>query len=77
MPHGAHHVTLSGGTAGMSGAVNIPASVAARIRNWAKSNGRTYQHALARYATERFCARISASEYSGRLVLKGGNLFIV
>ena len=61
----------------MSGAVNIPASVAARIRNWAKSNGRTYQHALARYATERFCARISASEYSGRLVLKGGNLFIV
>ena len=61
----------------MSGAVNIPASVAARIRNWAKSKGRTYQHALARYATERFCARISASEYSGRLVLKGGNLFIV
>lgn len=61
----------------MRDVVNRSASVAARIRNWAKANGRTYQHALTRFATERFCARLAASEYASRLVLKGGNLFIV
>lgn len=61
----------------MRDVVNRSASVAARIRNWAKANGRTYQHALTRFATERFCARLAASEHASRLVLKGGNLFIV
>ena len=56
---------------------NVPASVAARIRNWAKANAQSYQHALTRYATERFFARLEASDFADRFVLKGGNLFVV
>lgn len=56
---------------------NIPASIAARVRNWATANERTFQHALNRYATERFFARLEASEFAERLVLKGGNLLVV
>ena len=56
---------------------NIPASIAARVKNWAAINSRTYQHALNRYATERFLARLEASAFVDRLVLKGGNLFVV
>lgn len=58
-------------------ALNIPASIAARVRNWAAANARTFQHALNRYVTERFFARLEASEFANRLVLKGGNLLVV
>ena len=58
-------------------ASNIPASIAARVRNWAAANARTFQHALNRYVTERFFARLEASEFAERLVLKGGNLLVV
>ena len=56
---------------------NVSASITARIKNWAVANSQTYQHALTRYATERFFARLEASDFSDRLVLKGGNLFVV
>ena len=56
---------------------NASASITARIKNWAVANSQTYQHALTRYATERFFARLEASDFSDRLVLKGGNLFVV
>lgn len=56
---------------------NVSASIAARIKNWAAANSRTYQHALNRYATERFFARLETSGFADRLVLKGGNLFVV
>ena len=56
---------------------NVSASITARIKNWAVVNSQTYQHALTRYATERFFARLEASDFSDRLVLKGGNLFVV
>ena len=32
---------------------NVAASVTARIKNWAKANAQSFQHALTRYATER------------------------
>jgi predicted nucleotidyltransferase component of viral defense system len=56
---------------------NVPASITARIKNWAMANSQSYQHALTRYATERFFARLEVSDFSDRFVLKGGNLFVV
>ena len=56
---------------------NVPASITARIKNWAAANSQSYQHALTRYATERFFARLESSDFSDRFVLKGGNLFVV
>ena len=56
---------------------NVAASIAARIKNWATANSRTFQHALNRYATERFFARLETSAFADRFVLKGGNLFVV
>lgn len=57
--------------------VNVTASIAARIKNWASKNHRSYQHALTRYAVERFLARLEASRFANQFVLKGGNLFVV
>lgn len=56
---------------------NVPASITARIKNWAAANSQSYQHALTRYTTERFFARLESSDFSDRFVLKGGNLFVV
>ena len=56
---------------------NVAASVTARIKNWANANARSFQHALTRYATERFFARLEASDFADRFVLKGGNLLVV
>lgn len=57
--------------------INVPASITARIKNWAAANSQSYQHALTRYATERFFARLESSDFSDRFVLKGGNLLVV
>ena len=56
---------------------NVAASVTARIKNWAKANAQSFQHALTRYATERFFARLEASDFADSFVLKGGNLLVV
>lgn len=56
---------------------NLPASVMARLKALAKENGWEYPQVLARYATERFLARLAASRFADRFVLKGGNLFVV
>lgn len=53
--------------------INVVASVTARIKNWAKANAQSFQHALTRFATERFLARLEASDFADRFVLKGGN----
>ena len=49
-------------------------SVRARINNLARELGIAPQHALQRYFTERFLARIAASPYANNLVIKGGTL---
>lgn len=56
---------------------NVVASLTARIKNWAVANSQSYQHALTRYANERFFARLEASDFADKFVLKGGNLFVV
>lgn len=50
---------------------NVAASVTARIKNWAKANAQSFQHALTRYGTERFFARLEASDFADSFVLKG------
>jgi predicted nucleotidyltransferase component of viral defense system len=49
-------------------------SVRARINNLATELGIAPQHALQRYFTERFLARIAASPYANNFVIKGGTL---
>ena len=58
----------------MSGDTARSMSVRARINNLAKELGIAPQHALQRYFTERFLARIAASPYANNLVIKGGTL---
>ena len=58
----------------MSGDTARSMSVRARINNLAKELGVAPQHALQRYFTERFLARIAASPYANNLVIKGGTL---
>ncbi len=47
-------------------------SVKARLKNFAKDTGYTFQEALTYYGLERTIYRISVSEYSEHFVLKGG-----
>lgn len=49
-----------------------PDSVKARLKNFAKETGCTFQEALTYYGLERTIYRISVSEYADRFVLKGG-----
>ena len=58
----------------MSGDTARSMSVRARINNLAKELGIAPQHALQRYFTERFLARVAASPYANNLVIKGGAL---
>ena len=58
----------------MSGDTARSMSVRARINNLAKELGIAPQHALQRYFTERFLARIAASPYANNLAIKGGTL---
>ena len=56
---------------------NLPASVLSRLLALSRQNGWDYQEVLARYATERFLARLAVSRWANKFVLKGGNMFIV
>jgi len=47
-------------------------SVKARLKNFAKETGHTYQESLIYYGLERTIYRISISKYSEHFVLKGG-----
>ena len=47
-------------------------SVKARLKNFAKDTGHTFQEALTYYGLERTIYRISVSEYADHFVLKGG-----
>ncbi len=58
----------------MNGDTARSMSVRARINNLAKELGIAPQHALQRYFTERFLARIAASPYANNIVIKGGTL---
>ena len=47
-------------------------SVKARLKNFAKDTGHTFQEALTYYGLERTICRISVSDYAVHFVLKGG-----
>lgn len=47
-------------------------SVKAKLKNFAKESGHTFQEALTYYGLERTIYRISVSEYADHFVLKGG-----
>jgi len=49
-------------------------SVKARLKNFAKESGHTFQEALTYYGLERTIYRISVSKYAEHFVLKGGIL---
>jgi predicted nucleotidyltransferase component of viral defense system len=53
---------------------NVVASVLARLRNTAKSNGAPFQQVLQQYAIERFLYRISKSRHAKSVILKGALL---
>ena len=55
---------------------NKPALIRARIMNIAKAEGVDFDALLLRYFQERFLYRLSISEFSDHLVLKGGLLLI-
>ena len=55
---------------------NVPASVFARLKNWAKANGQDLQYVLFRYANERILYRLSVSSERQGFVLKGATLFL-
>ena len=55
---------------------NLADSVLARLRNFAKAHNLIYNEVLMRYILERVFYRVGASEYAGKLILKGGNLFV-
>ncbi len=57
------------------GPANLAASVRARLRNRARSQGEDFQLVLQRYAAERFLYRLGQSPHRERLVLKGAMLF--
>jgi predicted nucleotidyltransferase component of viral defense system len=51
---------------------NLAASVRARLLNLSKKEGRDYNRLTLLYLQERFLARLSASPYKEKFVLKGG-----
>lgn len=55
-------------------AKNVVASVLARLRNTAKSNGAPFQQVLQQYAMERFLYRVSKSRHAQSVILKGALL---
>ena len=54
---------------------NLAASVAARLRNIAKTRGEEYELVLIRYAVERFLYRLGQTDYADDFILKGAMLF--
>lgn len=56
---------------------NLAASVLARLKNIAKSEGVTFSEMLTRYAIERTLKRIELSNHASQCILKGGCLFMI
>lgn len=56
---------------------NIAASVLAKLKNIAKSQGMVYNEVLIRYGIERTLKRLERSSYKDYCVLKGGTMFLV
>ncbi|WP_151736781.1 nucleotidyl transferase AbiEii/AbiGii toxin family protein ['Paenibacillus yunnanensis' Narsing Rao et al. 2020] len=56
----------------MSDIKNIPASVAERLKNIAKTSGKAFDTLLLLYLQERFLYRLSVSDYKDKFILKGG-----
>lgn len=54
---------------------DVAESVLSRLLNIAKANGLVYNELLMRYILERIFYRVGKSRYSGKFILKGGNLF--
>ena len=52
-------------------------SILARIRNYARVQLHDPQYTLNRYVVERFLARVSASSYADKIVLRGATLYTV
>ena len=55
---------------------DISASIRARLLNLARSTGRDFNELAVRYTVERFLARLAASEYRDKFILKGAMLYI-
>ena len=51
---------------------NMAASVLTRLKNQAKKDKISFQMVLQLFAQEEFLRRLSASDYSENLILKGG-----
>jgi hypothetical protein len=56
-------------------AMNLAASVRARLLTLAQEKGEDYQRIRGKYAVERFLFRLGRSEYRDGFVLKGAMLF--
>lgn len=54
---------------------NLAASIKDRLQNYARANRLPLNPLLERYVLGRFLARLSASEYAERFILKGAQLF--
>ena len=54
---------------------NLPASVKSRLLTLARARGEDFQHALIRFAIERWLYRLSVSRHADWFVLKGAILF--
>jgi predicted nucleotidyltransferase component of viral defense system len=59
------------------GVKNIAASVRQRLLDKSKTENRSFEEVVRRYAMERFLYRLSRSEYRERLILKGALMFAV
>jgi len=55
--------------------IDIAASILAKLKNKAKASGITYQQCLQLFMQEEFLRKLSKSQYTSNLILKGG-LFI-
>jgi predicted nucleotidyltransferase component of viral defense system len=55
---------------------NVAASVKERLRNISVQYGKEFQSIVSQYVQERFLYRLSQSNYSNNLILKGALLFI-
>ena len=53
---------------------NIPASVRARLLNEARASGDSFDQVLQYFAIERFLYRLSRTEWSERLIVKGATM---
>lgn len=56
---------------------NTIASILQRLKNTAIQRNESFERVLSRFGIERFLYRLSISPYVDKLILKGGNLFVI